>query len=975
MRRSHWMLFSLALFPLLTAPQCAGPVQVDLTLANLEQPVRVRIDGIGVPHIFAESDTDVARVQGYIHARDRFWKMDITRREVNGTLGELFGPDRLDDDIQMRAFGLHRAAARSLATLTPREREVLDAYADGANQWIAAVQSGDAALPPEYTALELGADGLRPWSAVDTLTIGKGIAASLSLDIDAGLVEKLEDYCAVGAAAVPPFDGAALLFQDVQRFAPMDPSSTIPDATGATPYTDAPSSPISCAAVGPQVAAAKRFREAAERTPLLAAVMQRREREIGSNEWGVTASHAEGGVPIIANDPHLGLNTPAEFYENHLVVANDPVEGAMNVSGVTFPGVPFVILGQNERVTWGATTNPMDVTDLFRDKIVKGRSDCRDDTGRRQPFCIESAGQLHPITVEVVLPYMLNTPGDGTIDNLESAGLSIADPGAISFSIPWRSFAPIVDVDDTGVFLDPSVTESNCLSLQYTGFQATGELRTFRIWNRADNLAEFRVGLDQFDVGGQNWAYADADGNLGYFSSAELPLRADLEAGQVVGLPPFFVRDGISGANNWIPDPAHSQGQAVPFAILPYDEMPQTLNPVNGFFANANNDPAGTSLDNDMLNQRRLSNPNAIYYLSGGYSEGLRSGRITQLVRDQVLSGEPISVEDMKRFQTNTQERDAELMMPFALEAFANAQAPGAPAELAALAGDARIVEAMGRLAAWNFSTPTGIPEGWDASDELGVRAATVPAAEATASVAATLYNVWRAKLLKNVIDARLGAIGVEGVGSGEALKAVHHLLSQTPFTGVGSAGVDFFPAPAALPAAARRDLALLTALRDALDGLASSSYAPAFANSTNQDDYRWGKLHRKTFSHELGDAFSLPPYAGFEDLAPDLLGLSRDGGYEIVNASGYSAKADGPDAFRFGGGPVRRYVGMADFPTSPVGDVVGYNAMPSVVGDPPNTNQLRYWLTGDHHSVQMKESAIKPLTTRIENFAPPAEE
>jgi penicillin amidase len=454
-----------------------------------------------------------------------------------------------------------------------------------------------------------------------------------------------------------------------------------------------------------------------------------------------------------------------------------------------------------------------------------------------------------------------------------------------------------------------------------------------------------------------------------------LPLRADLEAGGVVGLPPFFVRDGVSGANNWIEDPGRSQGQAIPFAILPYDEMPQTLNPANGFFANANNDPAGTSLDNDMLNQRRLSNPNAIYYLSGSYSEGLRSGRITQLVRDQIDAGVPISIEDMKRFQTNTQERDAELMAPFVLTAFENAQALGAPAELAALSVDPRIVEAIGRIAAWDFSTPTGIPEGWDASDVLGVRSETVPAAEVQPSIAATLYNVWRAKLIKNVIDARLSALGVPGVGSGDALKAVHHLLSRAPFTGVGNAGVDFFPEPAALPAAARRDLALLTALRGALDALASNSYASAFGNSTNQDDYRWGKLHRKTFGHELGGNLSLPPYAGFQDLAPNLLGLSRDGGYEIVNASGYSAKADGPDAFRFGGGPVRRYVGMADFPSSPEGSVVGYNTMPSVVGDPPNTTQLRFWLTGDHHPVRMSEDAIAPQTMRIEHFSSQAVE
>jgi penicillin G amidase len=701
--------------------------------------------------------------------------------------------------------------------------------------------------------------------------------------------------------------------------------------------------------------------------------VQRRERQIGSNEWGVTAAAAYGGVPIIANDPHLSLGTPSEFYENHLVVADDPESGPMNVSGVTFPGVPFVILGQNEHVTWGATTNPMDVTDLFRDRLVRGRTECLDDAGRRQTYCIESAGALHPVVLEVVAPYMVNTPDDGELDNLVDGGVSLADPGAISFSVPWRSFGPIVDVEDTDIFFGGAVTETNVLTLQYTGFHPTGEVRTFQIWNRAANLADFRAGLDQFDAGGQNWAYADAQGNLGYFSSAELPLRADLEAGAVVGLPPFMVRDGQSGANNWIPDPAHALGQAVPFAILPYAEMPQTLNPPNGFFANANNDPAGTSLDNDPLNQRRLTNPNAIYYLSGGYDEGLRAGRITQLLRDRIQAGQKISIEDMRRFQTNVQERDAELLTPFLVAAFAHASAGGAPAELAAYAADAEIAEAIGRLAEWDWSTPTGLPEGWDASDPHGVRLATVPAAEVSASVAATIYNVWRGKAVRSVIDDRLAALGVPGVGSGPALKALHHLLAATPFTGVGHSGVDFFPDPAGLSADARRDVALLAALRSALDALASDAYARAFANSTNQDDWRWGKLHRKTFGHELGGAFSLPPYAGFTDLSLDLDGLARDGGFEVVNASGYSARADGVDSFRFGGGPVRRYVGMASFPSTSPGAVIGYNAVPSVVGDPPNAKQLLQWLTGDQHSVPMTESAVAPLTVRIETYSAPA--
>jgi penicillin amidase len=278
----------------------------------------------------------------------------------------------------------------------------------------------------------------------------------------------------------------------------------------------------------------------------------------------------------------------------------------------------------------------------------------------------------------------------------------------------------------------------------------------------------------------------------------------------------------------------------------------------------------------------------------------------------------------MRHFQLNDQQLDAELMAPFLLAAFANASRAGAPAELAALAAEARIAEAVERLAAWDFSTPTGIREGYDDHDNAGQRRPSVAAPEARASVAATLYNVWRAKAIRRVIDAPLAAVGL-GTGSGDALKALFQLLRETPFDGVGASGVDFFAQPAALESAAdRRDFALLAALGDALEALASDAFAPAFGGSTDLDAYRWGKLHRITFAHRVLPAFSVPPAAGYADVAPDLPGLARDGGFEVVNASGFSARADALNAFRFNEGPVRRYVGE-----SKRHEVRGWNVIP----------------------------------------------
>src|SRR5687768_5327773 len=126
-------------------------------------------------------------------------------------------------------------------------------------------------------------------------------------------------------------------------------------------------------------------------------------------------------------------------------------------------------------------------------------------------------------------------------------------------------------------------------------------------------MEEFRQALQFFDVGSQNFAYADIWGNIGFFTAGEVPLREDLQQGSVRGLPPFFIRDG-TGGNEWLAAPDPPATQAVPFAILPFSEMLQIVNPPAGFFVNANNDPAGTTLDNDALNEIR---PNGgIYYLN-----------------------------------------------------------------------------------------------------------------------------------------------------------------------------------------------------------------------------------------------------------------------------------------------------------------------------------------------------------------------
>jgi penicillin amidase len=240
---------------------------------------------------------------------------------------------------------------------------------------------------------------------------------------------------------------------------------------------------------------------------------------------------------------------------------------------------------------------------------------------------------------------------------------------------------------------------------------------------------------------------------------------------------------------------------------------------------------------------------------------------------------------------------------------------------------------------------------------------------------------VWRAKAIKAVVSATLSRVGAPGVGSNDGIKALDNLLAQEPFTGVGVSGVDFFPEPATLTSAEdRRDATLLAALQTALDALASDDFLAAFGNSTDQDDYLWGKLHRITFDHPFVPEFSIPPAAGYEDLGPGLPGLSRDGGFGVVNASNFSATADGTNEFRFGSGPVRRYVGG---PTPVLNRrtgrstprISGVNVMPGGPSENPFSpnyaTQLGLWLTADHHPVAMGVSFPKKQVQSEDTFVP----
>ena len=904
---------------------------------------RVVRDSDGIPHITASTEREVLYLQGFTHAQDRLFQMDVTRRTGDGTLAELLGAGALPSDVQLRTFGLRRAAERSLPIMSRDVRDALSAYADGVNDYVARNP-----LPPEYTALEITT--FRPWTPVDSLTILRVISFGLSFELtDLDRTTLLAQYQAAGAAQ--GFDGAALFLEDVNRLAPFDNAATVPDASASrsssvaaneietVAQTDAQSSAqnsAQSASVMNLVAAspalndtvlmelARDYLAHVRSLPFVQSVIKTPDDERGSNEFVIAGQHSRTGRPILANDPHLNLTAPATFYHNEIRTPG------FSAIGGSLPGAPFVIIGNTRRFAWGVTTHRMDVTDVYREKIV---TDPNSPSGLSTLY----QGKVEPVQA---LPqvFRANTLGDGVQNNVVIVPPGGAIPAAVLI-VPRRNQGPIITLNRA---------EGTAISVQFAGFSGTREMQAFRGINRASNLEQFIAALQSFDVGSQNFIYAGTDDDIAYFAAGEMPLREDLENGEAVGLPPFLIRDG-QGGNEWLPAQDKDPNRALPFAILPFSEMPQLINPSRGFIVNANNDPIGNSRDNNVLNVLRPGG--GIRYIGSGYGFdlGIRAGRIEHLLSSFVASGRKLGVQDLQRVQADVVMGDATFFVPFIVRALGNALRPGAPGELRSFAKDPRMLEAGARMALWDRSTPTGIVEGFDASDQNGNRAQP-HVWEIANSVAATIYSVWRNQIVNETLTAPLSRRGLINTSPRDIkLTAVKNLFDNFPKrSGIGVSGIDFFEVPGVARAADRRDIVILRSLSRALDVLASPDFADAFSGSSNQSDYRWGRLHRTVLVHPLGERFSIPAAGGaFPPPLPNLPGIPIDGGLHTVDQGTHQINQDNSNGFMFAFAPSLRYVASIE----PDG-IESASSLPGGQSGVPGSrfylNLLGRWLTNE---------------------------
>jgi len=873
--------------PTPTAPGSGNPI-ADLPVAGiislpgLAAEVEVVTDDHGVPHIYGPDIESVIFVQGYLMANQRFFMMDVLRRFATGRLSELFGTLTLSTDVEMRTVFTTRDGRRIQDAIWERMQmedpvgvAQSEAFAAGVNAWLADLRAGrsGATLPPEYgfALLGLSADDLAPWQPEDSIALGRLQAWNLSDNTGTEIAR------AVRNAALPEALNADVYRLAPATFARIQPPQML-DAKGP-------------AAAAPALIAAKIPRE---RLAAVSAMLDALHAKlplgsgewVGSNNWVLAGDRTASGHAIMANDPHLQLFNPPIWWRVHLHAEGDGPGSSsyLNASGVIFPGLPGVILGHNEWGAWGATTSSWDVTDVYVEEITTPA-----DYPASPRTVLWNGEQVTVLRIEE--EFRVNR-GETRIIPIEV--------------VPHHG----PQIPDTDIEDDEPGLASTGMSFRWTGHEVTLDSIFLREISQARDAGEFRAALRHFATGGQNWVWADVNGDIDWFPHALVPLRP-------AGVVPYLPVAG-TGEADWLTD---SDGKTL---WVPEDRLPQVRNPARGFVLSANNDPNGSTFDNDPLNDG--------LYLGETYAIGFRAQRVEELLGDGGglrAPGAPVSIEDVARYQFDHQSKEASRLLPFLFEA------AGARGDLLTPA----MREALDRLRAWGEATPGTAPgavawdmvSGVDPAETRGdvpERDAPVSGEEIRDSVATSIFVGWSTRLPRLVLGDEFAGTGVGPPGGSDATKALLHILEDVRETSdarrvhtLGPDGQSRLWDDVTTEVVETRDETLLRALADALVFLEGEF------GTGDQAQWRWGLIHPARFQHFFGQE-GLPTW--------DLFPFPGAGGRFTVDPGSYSLNAD---RFAYAGGPSMRHVVVLD----PAG-VRAINVIPGGNnGNPGGTNEENY--------------------------------
>ena len=460
------------------------------TVPGLDARVEIVRDAHAIPHIYAHSPQDGAFAMGYVHAQDRLWQLEMQRRLGQARLAEIVGETGVETDRFLRTLGLYRVAERNFERLAPDVKAVYEAYAAGVNAWL---ETRSGLLPLEF---QLFRHEPEPWRPADSLVWLKIMAWDLGDNYRDELLR-------------------ARLADRISRAGLQDLWAQHPDDPPPGPHAGAPA-----------------FQPAGiDFAALEKAAPAQRPSGLGSNAWVITGEYTESGRPLLANDPHLGLEIPSVWYLAHISTPEFEIVGA------TLPGLPLPLLGRNRNLAWGFTNTGSDVQDLFIERIDPE----------------DPARYLAP---EGSLPFTVRT---------EIIEVSGGDP--LELTIRETRHGPVISdlLDEDDEFLE----DGHLLALSWTALDEDdlSAQAVVRATTAADKEG-FVEALRDLAVPQQNIVFADREGNIGYVAPGRVPIRASGQGHMPV--------PGWTGAHDWVDR-------------VPYEALPRASNTASGRIVTANN--------------------------------------------------------------------------------------------------------------------------------------------------------------------------------------------------------------------------------------------------------------------------------------------------------------------------------------------------------------------------------------------------
>ena len=510
MRRAFVVLvFAISTLAPLAAFYPQPPSQT-INVAGLKGSITIRRDARSIPYIEASSDSDVYFAQGYITASDRLWQMDLMRRLARGETAEIFGRTVLEEDKRWRRFNFARVAEETLKYTSPDLRAALESYAQGVNAYIASLTPET--LPIEFRILQYSP---RPWTPDDTIVIGKILDDALSstwrLDLLRASLRNLpSDKLADITNQVTPYD--VVLFGSDKK----------PSAVAPKPASMVPSA----------IALNQADQDMNLRAESLSMIGLYAEDLAASNNWVISGKRTADGKAILANDPHLQPTAPGIWYMTELMTPT------LHVAGVTFPGVPGVVLGHNDSIAWGATNVGPDVQDIYYETF-------NSDGKYKTP-----TGWTDPVVRKEIIKVRTSPTSSATenvtFDVTETRnGPIIIEDGGRKYALKWTA-------------LDPK-------NMEFEAF--------FRL-GRAANWEGFKDALRTYGGAAQNFVFADVKGNIGWYAAGKIPTRKTGD-----GALPY---DGSTDDGEWT-------------GFIPFEELPNLYNPPSGVIVTANQRTVGSS--------------------------------------------------------------------------------------------------------------------------------------------------------------------------------------------------------------------------------------------------------------------------------------------------------------------------------------------------------------------------------------------